>query len=257
MAVARVRGAARVLSAMLDQFERDSPDDEALRVAIAHAQAPEQAAALASAVRTLRPLAAIELLVPLGPVIGTYGGPGHDRTPVGRRAHDRCTGSRRLMRGVLSWLRALLRAIAARRGLMIGLQAVFLVALALFFSLELRSTWRGALPLLRHASIPDLFAAAAVRRRLLPRVRVRLAGDPAAVRDAAALPRGAAGRDAEPAREVHSGRRLDARGPGRRRAPLRHHRHHARADIDRARGGPLGDLRHRSSCWSGSCSSAP
>jgi uncharacterized membrane protein YbhN (UPF0104 family) len=64
------------------------------------------------------------------------------------------------MRGVLSWLRALLRAIAARRGLMIGLQAAFLVALVLFFSVELRSTWSKALPLLRHASIPDLVAAA-------------------------------------------------------------------------------------------------
>ena len=47
-----------------------------LRVAIAHAQAPEQAAALASAIARVRPLAAIELLVPLGPVVGTYGGPG-------------------------------------------------------------------------------------------------------------------------------------------------------------------------------------
>ena len=76
VAVARVRGAARVLSALVDQFESDSADDVPLRVAIAHAQAPEQAEALASAVRSLRPLAAIELLVPLGPVIGTYGGPG-------------------------------------------------------------------------------------------------------------------------------------------------------------------------------------
>jgi uncharacterized membrane protein YbhN (UPF0104 family) len=56
--------------------------------------------------------------------------------------------------------RALLRAIAARRGLMIGLQAAFLAALLLFLTLELRSTWHGALPRLRHASIPDLAAAA-------------------------------------------------------------------------------------------------
>ena len=45
-------------------------------MAIAHAQAPEQAAALASAIAEARPQAAIELVVPLGPVIGTYGGPG-------------------------------------------------------------------------------------------------------------------------------------------------------------------------------------
>jgi uncharacterized membrane protein YbhN (UPF0104 family) len=56
--------------------------------------------------------------------------------------------------------RALLRAIAARRGLMISLQAAFLVALLLFLALELRSTWHGALPRLRHAHIPDLAAAA-------------------------------------------------------------------------------------------------
>jgi DegV family protein with EDD domain len=74
--LARVRGAGKVLAAMLAQLEgRTAPDDE-IRVAIAHAQAPEQAAELAERVRASRPRAAIELVVPLGPVIGTYGGPG-------------------------------------------------------------------------------------------------------------------------------------------------------------------------------------
>jgi DegV family protein with EDD domain len=74
--LARVRGASKVRAAMLDLLERESPAQGDLRVAIAHAQAPEQAAALASAIAESRPQAAIELVVPLGPVIGTYGGPG-------------------------------------------------------------------------------------------------------------------------------------------------------------------------------------
>jgi DegV family protein with EDD domain len=73
---ARVRGAARVLAAMLEQFEQETPADGPIRVAIAHAQAPEQAATLAAEVGRLRPQARIELIVPLGPAIGTYGGPG-------------------------------------------------------------------------------------------------------------------------------------------------------------------------------------
>jgi DegV family protein with EDD domain len=76
VAIARVRGAARVLSSMLDQFDEQSSSEGLLRVAIAHAQAPEQAETLAAAVRERRPNAVIELIVPLGPVIGTYGGPG-------------------------------------------------------------------------------------------------------------------------------------------------------------------------------------
>jgi uncharacterized membrane protein YbhN (UPF0104 family) len=62
---------------------------------------------------------------------------------------------------MLQRFRQIFGAIVARRWLVITLQAVFLVALALFLTLELRSTWHGALPRLRHAHIPDLFAAAA------------------------------------------------------------------------------------------------
>jgi hypothetical protein len=57
-------------------------------------------------------------------------------------------------------LRALFAAIVARRWLVITLQGVFLVALGLFLALELRSTWHGAYPRLRHAHLPDLAAAA-------------------------------------------------------------------------------------------------
>jgi DegV family protein with EDD domain len=74
--IARVRGQARVLATMLDHFVEETAADGPVRVAIAHAQAPEQAAALAADVARLRPQARIELVVPLGPVVGTYGGPG-------------------------------------------------------------------------------------------------------------------------------------------------------------------------------------
>jgi DegV family protein with EDD domain len=76
VAVARVRGAAKVLASMLDCFVDETTGDGPIRVAIAHAQAPEQAAALAREVTRARPQAQIELVVPLGPVVGTYGGPG-------------------------------------------------------------------------------------------------------------------------------------------------------------------------------------
>ena len=77
MAVARVRGAARVLSALLDQFESDSADDVPLRVAIAHAQAPEQADGARE--RGTRPPPARGDRAAgdrSAPVVGTYGGPG-------------------------------------------------------------------------------------------------------------------------------------------------------------------------------------
>jgi len=62
---------------------------------------------------------------------------------------------------MLARFRQIFTAIVARRWLVITLQVVFLVALGVFLAIELRSTWRGALPLLRHAHIPDLIAASA------------------------------------------------------------------------------------------------
>jgi uncharacterized membrane protein YbhN (UPF0104 family) len=61
---------------------------------------------------------------------------------------------------MLQRLQEIFRAIVARRWLVITLQLVFLVALGVFLALELRHTWHGALPRLRHADVPDLFAAA-------------------------------------------------------------------------------------------------
>ena len=72
----RVRGRAKALV----EFERlflevteDSPD---LHVGVGHAAAPEDADALVARLRGARPHASFDLLVTLGPVIGTHGGPG-------------------------------------------------------------------------------------------------------------------------------------------------------------------------------------
>ena len=76
VAVARVRGAARVLSAMLDQFESDSADDvPAARRDRARAGARAGRGARERGTR-LRPLARSSCWCRSGPVIGTYGGPG-------------------------------------------------------------------------------------------------------------------------------------------------------------------------------------
>ena len=143
---------------------------------------------------------------------------------------------------MLQRLREIFAAIMARRWLVITLQLVFLIALGAV------PRARAPLDLARRAAAAAPRAPPGPGRRrgrdrgLLPRLRPRLAGDPAPVRRAAAVSRGPARRDAEPAREVRPGRRLDAGGPRRRGSPLRDHRHDARADVDRARGGTLRDL---------------
>ena len=119
--------------------------------------------------------------MPLGPVIGTYGGPGHARADLGRRARTGRAGDARLM---LARLRAIFAFVVARRWLVITLQLVFLAALAVFLTIELRSTWHGAYPRLRHAKLPYLLAAGGAIAAYYLVVRVRLAGDPPAVRRA-------------------------------------------------------------------------
>ena len=57
-------------------FEAGSEDRPELRTAIAHADAPERAEALREMVRRTRPHAELELVTPLGPVVGTHAGPG-------------------------------------------------------------------------------------------------------------------------------------------------------------------------------------
>ena len=72
----KVRGNRRAFKEFQDAFLAGSTDEPGLRVAIAHAEAPERMAELAKLVLATRPQATIEVETTLGPVIGTHAGPG-------------------------------------------------------------------------------------------------------------------------------------------------------------------------------------
>ena len=72
----RVRGNRRAFEEFIAVFEAGSSDGPKLRVAIAHAEAPDRADALRQLVRRTRPQAQLELVTSLGPVVGTHAGPG-------------------------------------------------------------------------------------------------------------------------------------------------------------------------------------
>jgi DegV family protein with EDD domain len=72
----KVRGNRRAFKEFQDAFVEGSTDDPRLRVAIAHAEAPERMAELKKMVQATRPQATIEVETELGPVIGTHAGPG-------------------------------------------------------------------------------------------------------------------------------------------------------------------------------------
>ena len=74
--IKRVRGNRRAFQEFIDAFESVSDDGPNLRVAIAHADAPDRAEALRELVRRTRPKAQLELVTTLGPVVGTHAGPG-------------------------------------------------------------------------------------------------------------------------------------------------------------------------------------
>jgi fatty acid kinase fatty acid binding subunit len=74
--VKRVRGNRRAFHAFETAFLAASRDEPALRVGIAHAEAPERMEALTKLVRAQRPQATIEVATTLGPVLGTHAGPG-------------------------------------------------------------------------------------------------------------------------------------------------------------------------------------
>jgi fatty acid-binding protein DegV len=57
-------------------FVADTKDSPDLHVGVGHADAPEDAAKLVERLRSARPSASLDILTPLGPVIGTHGGPG-------------------------------------------------------------------------------------------------------------------------------------------------------------------------------------
>lgn len=72
----RVRGNRRAFHEFESSFLAGSRDNPALRVGIAHAEAPERMEALTKLVRATRPQATIEVATTLGPVLGTHAGPG-------------------------------------------------------------------------------------------------------------------------------------------------------------------------------------
>ena len=72
----RVRGAPKMWDEFRAALEEGSSDVPSLRVALAHAAAPERLARLEEIVRSARPQARIEIATSLGAVIGTHAGPG-------------------------------------------------------------------------------------------------------------------------------------------------------------------------------------
>jgi fatty acid kinase fatty acid binding subunit len=74
--VKRVRGERNAFAELVTALETETRDEPQVRLAVAHAAAPERAAELEAVVRERRPHAHLELVVTLGAVIGTHTGPG-------------------------------------------------------------------------------------------------------------------------------------------------------------------------------------
>jgi DegV family protein with EDD domain len=72
----RIRGRGKAIAELASIFEAESEDEPGLHVGVGHAEAPEDADDLVQRVQAARPQASLDLLVTLGPVIGTHGGPG-------------------------------------------------------------------------------------------------------------------------------------------------------------------------------------
>jgi DegV family protein with EDD domain len=76
VAVARVRGRQKAVAEFERRFAAATTDEAGLRVAIAHADAPEWVGTLSEVVWRLRPKAEIEFTANLGAVVSTHTGPG-------------------------------------------------------------------------------------------------------------------------------------------------------------------------------------
>lgn len=74
--IGRVRGRQKALAEFGRLFAEQSDDRDGLRVAIAHANAPEWIDVLTDLVAKTRPKATVDLVEPLGAVVGTHTGPG-------------------------------------------------------------------------------------------------------------------------------------------------------------------------------------
>ena len=72
----RVRGRQKSLEEFAKLFAEETEDRDGLRIAIAHANAPEWVDVLTDMAHKVRPKASLELVEPLGAVVGTHAGPG-------------------------------------------------------------------------------------------------------------------------------------------------------------------------------------
>ena len=76
VAVTRVRGRPKALAEFERRFEQATEDKPGLRIAVAHADAPEWVGILSELVWRVRPKAEIEFTSTLGAVVSTHAGPG-------------------------------------------------------------------------------------------------------------------------------------------------------------------------------------
>lgn len=72
----RERGSRKALAALVRELAERTEDTPALRLGVAHADAPDRAETLLGLVREVRPRAQVEVRTTLGAVIGTHAGPG-------------------------------------------------------------------------------------------------------------------------------------------------------------------------------------
>jgi fatty acid kinase fatty acid binding subunit len=74
--IGRVRGRQKALEEFARVFTEETEDRPGLRIAVAHAEAPEWIDVITQLVRSRRPQAEIELVGSLGAVVGAHAGPG-------------------------------------------------------------------------------------------------------------------------------------------------------------------------------------
>jgi DegV family protein with EDD domain len=74
--IGRVRGRQKAVAEFRKLFEAETEDRDGLRLAIAHANAPEWIETLTEMAASARPRARVELVETLGAVVGTHAGPG-------------------------------------------------------------------------------------------------------------------------------------------------------------------------------------
>jgi DegV family protein with EDD domain len=74
--IGRVRGRQKALEEFARLFEAETDDRDGLRIAIAHANAPEWIEVLTDMAKRVRPRSTLEMVETLGAVVGAHAGPG-------------------------------------------------------------------------------------------------------------------------------------------------------------------------------------